>query len=85
MPVLPDESQRDRELVGRLRDLFAPVAGEIRHPDPDRAVVFALRLIDSVAAQAILFDEVSASFGSIDDATLADDLVRAVVGYLKPR
>lgn len=83
MPLLPDESRRDRELVAGLHGLFAPVAGEIRHPDPDRAVAFALRLIDSLAAQAILFDEISASFGTLDDATLADELTRTVVSYLK--
>jgi hypothetical protein len=74
---------RESEFVERIESFFAPCAGEIDHPEPKRALAFALRLVDTMAAHAVLFEqEIGSSFGPMSDRVLIEELVRAFLGYL---
>ncbi|HSO23065.1 MAG TPA: TetR/AcrR family transcriptional regulator [Chondromyces sp.] len=74
---------RESEFVHRIESFFEPCLPEIDHPEPRRALSFALRLVDTMAAHAVLFDqEIGSSFGRMSDRVLIDELVRAFLGYL---
>jgi AcrR family transcriptional regulator len=81
--VLPDDSERGVQLVDSLRRLFAGLDDEIAHADKDRALDFALRIIDSVASSAILVDVTSKAFGTVRDEELVEQLESVVTGYLR--
>ena len=81
---LPDDTERDARLVAQMRAFFAPVIGEIAHPDPHAALSFALRVADSAVADAILSPDISGSFGEVDDEDLVEELVRMLQAYLLP-
>ena len=72
-------------MVIALGALFRSCRNEIRHSDPERAITFALRTVDGVVTSAIAIDDVSASFGELDDRYLVDDLTRTFVAYLTNR
>lgn len=79
---LAQEPERDREAVGLVQALFPLDDPQIRHPDPQFAVAFALRIIDEVVGGAILAPEISGSYGELDDESLARETTRAVMAYL---
>jgi AcrR family transcriptional regulator len=74
---------RERQMIKNIERFFEPCLAEIDHPDPAFALTFALRLVDTMAAHAVLLDqEIGSSYGSIVDRELIDELVRAFLGYL---
>jgi len=79
------ESERNRCMVEAMSGLFRTCRKQVRHADPDRAIEFALRTVDGVATAAIALDDVTASFGTVDDQRLVDELSRTVVAYLTTR
>jgi AcrR family transcriptional regulator len=80
---LPEEEEWGERIVSAMRELFRPVQGEIRHPDAEAALSFALRIVDGVVLSSILLDTESGAYGRLDDAPLVDRLVEAFTGYLK--
>ena len=84
-PGTVGEPARDKRMVTELARLFASCSDEIRRPDPDAALLFALRLIDSTATASIAIDDVLESYGVVDDTALAEQLTVAFVAYLRTR
>ncbi len=81
--TLPDDQERGRGAVRQFLELFRPVDHEIMHDDKDAALAFALRVINSAVASAILLDDTSQSFGEISDETLIEQLVVVFTSYLR--
>jgi len=79
----PDDQGNSVKLVGGLRRLFAGVESEIVHADKERALAFALRIVDSVVSSAILLDVSSIAFGKVQDEELVEELVSVFTGFLR--
>jgi AcrR family transcriptional regulator len=77
------EPDRDRRTVRGLAALFEGCEDEIRRPEPEQALLFALRTIDAVVAAAVAFDEISDSFGPLEAATLEREVADMVLAYLR--
>ncbi|MEM7052493.1 MAG: helix-turn-helix domain-containing protein [Acidobacteriota bacterium] len=77
------EPPRDREVVAALVELFGGCVPEIGHDQPESALRFALRMVDGVVISAIALDDVSQSYGPVDDSVLIAELTRAFVAYLQ--
>ena len=58
---------------------------EIRHPDPDLAVRWAMLLAGAVLRERVLFDQAKLVEGLLpaDDARLREELARTILGYLR--
>jgi AcrR family transcriptional regulator len=82
-PTVADEPHHDEHTVAGLAQLFESCKPEIRRPDPNAALRFALRLIDSTATASIAIDDVLKSYGVVDDTALVDELTVAFIAYLK--
>lgn len=79
--VMPDEKESSILLVNAIVGLFEPVRKEIRRRDRDRALAFALRMVDGTAT-TILMEEIEDSFGDLSDEEMVDRLTNAFVSYL---
>jgi hypothetical protein len=68
----------------RMVDTFLLWRGEIRHPDPERAVRFAFLMVAIVLRELILFDRgwIFESVIPVDDGTLKRELPRVFLSYL---
>jgi hypothetical protein len=66
----------------RLKDLILSRRSEIRHPDPERAVLVGLMMIDGAAKEAVLFGEARPASLSVSDAFLVAELTRAICAHL---
>lgn len=82
-PDTEREPQRDRQNVDQLEQLFGSCRDEVARSDFHQALRFGLRLVDGVAVSALGLDDVTSSYGPIDDATLVDELTTAFVAYLR--
>ncbi|MAG33888.1 MAG: hypothetical protein CL908_23655 [Deltaproteobacteria bacterium] len=93
--VLRELRIRTRKAQPRLREdgLLAHISecllalllartNRIRHPDPDVAIAFGLRLVFGTLEQAILFGETGHYGIPASDEKLAEELTRAFLGYL---
>lgn len=81
----PEFRQRAAELNARtfavLRRIFDPFRGEITHPDPEIALLFAISSAASVLQVRILFND-TAPEPTLPFAVLVDEATRLVVSYL---
>jgi len=85
-PITGDRTERAvRHVCDRLVDLVATFRDDLEHPDPDRGVPFAFRLVMGVLKEAILFRGPGAHGIPESDDELAAELSRAFLGYLVPR
>lgn len=77
---------RTAAAIGRaLAGILGPRRAEIGHPDPDRAVGMALRLVTGVLEQRNGLDAGGVPEVEVTDAVLIDELTRAVLRYLDVR
>jgi AcrR family transcriptional regulator len=70
------------EALSQLAALAAARRGEIRHPDPEAAVRFALLMVGLVLRGVLLRTQPLPGAFLSDDAGLEDELTRMVLGYL---
>ncbi|HYS05283.1 MAG TPA: helix-turn-helix domain-containing protein [Candidatus Dormibacteraeota bacterium] len=68
--------------LARLKGLILSRRSELRHPDPERAVLVGLMMIDGAAKEAILFGEARPASLSVSDAFLVAELTRAICAHL---
>jgi AcrR family transcriptional regulator len=81
--IAPDVLAQRSQLHRLPLRLFAPFRDEIRHPDPDRAVLFAIFLVASAAREKILFaDAPHAAVTDVSLDGLKSVLTHAFVAYL---
>jgi len=69
----------------RVVDFLLAKRAEIKHPDPDRAVPFALMLVALALREMVILDVLSHSWTPLmpkDDAQLVEELTRALLSYL---
>ncbi len=66
----------------RLSALLLARAGEISHPDPERASVFGLSMVFSTIESTVLFGEMRFGRLSLDDDSIGTELARAYLAYL---
>ncbi len=66
----------------RLKGVILSHRSEIRHPDPERAILVGLMMIDGAAKEAILFGEARPASLSVSDASLVTELTRAICAHL---
>jgi len=69
-------------VIARLGTVVLARRGELAHPDPERAVRFALMLVFSALETLILFGEMRSSLLSLTDDDLAHELSRSTLAYL---
>jgi AcrR family transcriptional regulator len=85
-PITGDRIERAvRHVCDRLVVLVAAFRDDLDHPDPDRGVPFAFRLLMGVLKEAILFRGPGAHGIPKSDDELAAELCRAFLGDLAPR
>lgn len=85
-PITGDRIERAvRHVCELLVVLVSEFRDELDHPDPDRGVPFAFRLLMGVLKEAILFRGPGAYGIPESDDGLAVELRRAFLGYLTPR
>jgi AcrR family transcriptional regulator len=68
-----------------LSRLLLPRRAEMRHPDPERAIAMALRMVTGVLEQRNGLDAAGVPEVAVADAVLVDELTRAVLRYLDVR
>ena len=84
-----DSSFRERvlalnvELHDLLRGALRRKAGEIGHPDPERAMDLALTAVSGAMREYVLFDEYRPQFEPIEDGRLIEELVDLFCSYLR--
>jgi AcrR family transcriptional regulator len=66
----------------KLTALLLARAGEIRHPDPARAVAFGLTLVFGTLESALLFGELRSGPLALTDDQLAAELTHVYLAYL---
>jgi len=66
----------------RLRRLLLLRADQLRHPAPERAIVFGLAIVFSTLESTMLFGEMRSSELALDDAQISGELTRAYLAYL---
>ena len=71
----------NRDNMRRIADALL-ASGAIRHPQPERAIWFALHAQRALLRDAILFGDGWAGERRISDARLVDEAARLVAGYL---
>ena len=85
-PITGDCIERAvRHVCDRLVALVGAFPDDLDHPDPDRGVPFAFRLLMGVLKEAILFRGPGGHGIPQSDDQLAAELTRAFLGYLSPR
>jgi AcrR family transcriptional regulator len=72
----------DQLIRRRLTDLLLARRAELRHPDPERAVPFALLMTAASIREAILFEDLRLNPRELADERLADELTRAFCAYV---
>lgn len=82
-PKIAVEPVRDQANVRGLAGLFDGCESEIRHADPQQALLFALRTVDAVAMAALAFDDISSSYGTPSAAALEREITALAVAYLR--
>lgn len=84
---VPEDNRRVvKGVLEGLVAMFLPCAGEIDHPDPERAVRFAiLNLITSLHELLLFGDGTTAQVVTVSDDELAEELVRSFTRYLVGR
>lgn len=70
------------QFVARLRDLILMHRSQVRHPDPERAIVVGLLMVDGAAKESILFGETRPESLSVPDSALIAELTRGFCAYL---
>jgi AcrR family transcriptional regulator len=82
----PQIDARKQRLITHICELLRPLLlerrSEITHPQPALAADFAFRLVLGVLKEAILFGGPGAHGIPSSDASLAEELTRAFLGYL---
>ncbi len=68
--------------LARLKVLILSHRSEMRHPDPERAILVGLMMIDGAARESILFGETRPASLSVSDAVLVAELTRAICAHL---
>lgn len=82
-PVFQTQAERSNlRFFAQLKGLVLSRRSEIRHPDPERAILVALMMIDGAAKEAILFGEARPASLSVSDTQLATELTRAICAHL---
>jgi AcrR family transcriptional regulator len=76
------QEQLSERVTERMRALLLARAAEIGHPDPERAVGFALTLVFSTLESTMLFGAIRVRDLAVDDNQLAAEITRAVLLYL---
>jgi len=66
----------------KLVALLRARLGDVRHPEPERAVAFGLSMVFSSIEDHVLFGETRSSVTAIGDDELATELTRAWLAYL---
>ena len=70
------------DALTQLAALATTLSGEIRHPDPDAAVRFALLTVGLVLRGVVLREERLPGLFLRDDVSVEEELTRMVLGYL---
>jgi len=69
----------------RIVEFLLTKRSEIKHPDPDRAVPFALMLVALALREMVILDVLSQTWSPLmpkDDAQLVEELTRTLLSYL---
>jgi AcrR family transcriptional regulator len=72
----------DQLIRRRLTELLLARRVELRHPEPDRAVPFALLVTAASIREAILFEDLRLNPAELADTRLAVELTRAFCSYV---
>ena len=75
-------SRVNEHLLARLRAVLLPLAHEMRHPQPARAIDLGYMVTIGALRETILFDETWSKPTPADAVDLADELARVLLGYL---
>jgi AcrR family transcriptional regulator len=76
------QSRLSLHVKSRVCDLLLDRVGEIRHPDPERAVRFGITLVIGALEHMVLFGELRSSSLALSDDEFAEELARAYLSYL---
>jgi len=71
-----------REIEGLARESLSARAGEIRHPDPDLAARFGIRLVVGLLQQRALASRTLSAGDDLGWQQVQDELVRTIHAYL---
>jgi AcrR family transcriptional regulator len=72
----------DQLIRRRLTALLLERRAELRHPEPQRAIPFALLMTASAIREAVLFEDLRLNPGELPDDRLAGELARAFSAYI---
>lgn len=72
----------DQLIRRRLTDLLVARRAELRHPEPERAVPFALLVTAASIREAVLFEDLRLNPRELGDDRLAVELARAFCAYI---
>lgn len=75
-------SRVNEHLLERLRAVLLPLAREMRHPEPARAIDLGYMVMIGALRETTLFDETWPKPTPADAVDLADELARLLLGYL---
>jgi AcrR family transcriptional regulator len=82
-PLIADSARRaNAHLIEKLSALLMQRAGEIRHPDPRRAIELGFMVIVGALREMLLFGEVWPSPNATTHADIAAELSRVYLAYL---
>lgn len=75
-------SRVNEHLLAGLRAVLLPLAHEMRHPHPGRAIDLGYMVMIGALRETTLFDETWPKPTPADAVDLADELARVLLGYL---
>lgn len=84
LPFVKQKSEVEKQLFGKMVGLFLLWRDEIHHPDPERAVRFAMVKTSLVLIELIIFDRrpLFDGIAAVSDDELREELPRAFLRYL---
>jgi len=72
----------DQLIRRRLSDHLIARRGELAHPEPERAIPFALLFTAAAIREAVLFEDLRLNPGELGDDQLTEELARAFCAYV---